>query len=150
MSAEPLSISLNIEIHAHPEDVWAIVGSAEGMTRWLGMTGFQPNSGAEWEMYVTTDYGEFHFYGEVVKVEPPSEIAFTWIEHEKGKEPWPTSTLVSLQLTATKDGTRVTLLHSGFEALPEKLASTEWQGHKQGWESRKVLQVLKRLIEEGE
>ena len=83
----------------------------------------------------------------MVKIEPPKELAFTWIEQEKGKDPWPVSTLVSFKLQPTANGTLVTLTHIGFEALGGELARSEYEGHIVGWTRAETLADLKRAVE---
>jgi uncharacterized protein YndB with AHSA1/START domain len=93
------------------------------------------------------DEGEFTFFGEVVKVVPNKELAFTWTEHEKGKDPWPVSTLVSFRLKPTPNGTLISLTHTGFEALEAGLGRREYEGHIIGWERSEALRELKEAVE---
>ncbi len=147
--SEKLQIHFEIEIFAPPAKVWAKLASQEGMNEWFSKRLiFEPRLGGKFRMEVRDpEDGEFVFFGEVVKLEPERELAFTWIEHEKDKQPWPVSTLVSFKLQPTARGTLVSLTHSGFEALEAALAKREYEGHITGWERSAVLQGLKSAVE---
>ncbi|HEY2980022.1 MAG TPA: SRPBCC domain-containing protein [Anaerolineales bacterium] len=147
--SEKLRIHFEIEIDAPPEKVWSKLASQAGMNEWFSKRlTFEPRVGGKFHMEVRDpDEGEFTFFGEVVTVEPNRELAFTWSEHEKGKEPWPVSTLVSFKLKPTARGTLVSLTHTGFEALESGLARREYEGHIVGWERAEPLQELKAAVE---
>lgn len=144
---KPLIVKLEIEILASPEKVWDVFSTQEGMQRWLGMRGYEPKIGGSYRMHVTHD-GVFDFYGEVVTYNPPRELAFTWTEHEQGKDPWPIHTLVTILLTPTKNGTQVSLIHSGFDKLPPEISAGEHEGHIEGWKRSRALDELKEMVEE--
>jgi uncharacterized protein YndB with AHSA1/START domain len=149
--AEEMKVQFEIEINATPEKVWAKLASAEGMAEWFSKRlTFEFHEGGQFKMDVNYgDEGEFTFFGKVVKIDAPRELAFTWTQQPKGKEPWPVSTLVSFKLQPTAAGTRVTLTHSGFEALDAAMARPEYDGHIVGWERSAVLQDLKAVVEKG-
>ena len=140
-----LTIELEIEIGAPPEKVWKVFSCAEGMKYWLGMDGYHPNIGAEYIMHVSAPDGKFDFFGEVIIYDPPRELAFSWIQQKEGKQPWPTSTLVTLRLEKISGGTLVKLVHSGFEKLPTP--REEYDGHVDGWERSQALAGLKEMLE---
>ena len=145
--AEKLQIQFEIEINASPEKVWSVLASKEGMNEWFSKKLiFEFKPGGRFNMDVTMD-GDFTFFGEVVKIDPPHELAFTWTEQENGKDPWPVSTVVSFKLRPTASGTVVTLTHIGFEALGGELARSEYEGHIVGWERSDTLADLKRAVE---
>jgi uncharacterized protein YndB with AHSA1/START domain len=146
--ADELKVYFEIEINAPPEKVWAKLASSEGMAEWFSKRlEFEFHEGGKFKMDVNYgEEGEFTFFGKVVKIDPLRELAFTWTEHKKGDEPWPVSTLVSFKLYPSAAGTRVTLTHTGFEALGE-VAKEEYEGHIVGWERSAALQDLKAAVE---
>ena len=147
--ADELKIHFEIEIKASPDKVWAKLASLEGMHEWFSkklVFEFHPGGRFQMEVSIPGD-GDFTFYGEVVKIDPPHELAFTWTEHEKGKTPWPIATLVSFKLRPKGDGTVVSLTHTGFEKLEGELARTEYEGHIVGWERAETLKELKAAVE---
>jgi uncharacterized protein YndB with AHSA1/START domain len=149
--SEKLEIRFEIEIDAPPEKVWSKLATPEGMNEWFSKKlVFEPRLGGAFRMEVREPGGgEFTFFGTVVTIEPGRELAFTWTEHEKGREPWPVSTLVSFKLQPVAGGTRVTLTHTGFDALEVGLARREYEGHILGWERSAALADLKAAVEAG-
>ena len=95
----PLKIDLEIEIAAPPERVWQVFSTPENMQEWMRLSGYLPEVGANYQMDVSTPEGAFIFTGEVKVFDPPRELAFTWVQQEVGKDPWPVDTLVTLRLT---------------------------------------------------
>lgn len=147
--ASELKIVFEIEIEAPPEKVWAKLTSLEGMNEWFSKKlTFEFRVGGRFQMDVSIPGdGDFTFFGEVVTIDPPHELAFTWIEQEKGKNPWPVATLVSFKLQPSQRGTLVRLTHSGFDELEGELARREYEGHIEGWARAGTLQELKTAVE---
>jgi uncharacterized protein YndB with AHSA1/START domain len=149
-NAELLKIQFETEIEAPPDRVWSVLASPEGMHEWFSKhLVFEPRLGGRFQMEVSEPGGgQFTFTGEVKRFDPGRELAFTWIEHEHGKDPWPVATLVTFRLTPTARGTTlVTLIHTGFEALQGDLARREYDGHILGWERSETLKDLKAAVE---
>ncbi len=146
---QEMKIHFEIDIEASIEKVWALVSSLDGMNQWLSRNlRFDFFEGGEFHMVVNQkEEGEFLFFGEVVSIIPLKELAFTWIEQEKGKDAWPISTLVKFTLEDLQDRTRVTLTHSGFDKLANGLATSEYEGHIVGWERAETLLSLKKAVE---
>ncbi len=143
-----LQINFQVDIEASPEQVWAILASKEGMSQWFSRNLiFEFEEGGEFRMEVTMDEGHWIFYGEVRRIIPNEELAFTWTQQEVGGEAWPVSTLVRFQLTKIEGGTRVDLVHSGFEALDKAIAQGEYEDHIQGWQASAPLDDLKKVVE---
>ena len=145
---KPLIVKLEIHIEATPEKIWQVFSTTQGMQNWLNMQGYEPRIGGEYRMHVTDQDGIFDFFGEVVTFDPPKVLAFTWTEQEQGKEPWPTHTLVTIQLTPTNTGTQVSLVHSGFDKLPADISAGEHEGHIEGWKRSRALIELKQIVEQ--
>lgn len=59
-------------------------------------------------------------------------------------------TLVTIRLGPHHGGTHVTLVHSGFEHLPEAIARAAYEGYRGGWTSDGDLERLKQLVEGAE
>jgi uncharacterized protein YndB with AHSA1/START domain len=148
-SEKEMQVYFEIDIEASPEQVWAQLASIEGMNQWFSSKLiFEFEVGGEFRMEVNIpEDGEFTFFGEVLKIDPYNELAFTWTEHERGKNPWPVSTLVSFKLEPIDNGTRVSLTHRGFEKLDAAIAQKEFEGHIEGWERSATLSDLKKVVE---
>jgi uncharacterized protein YndB with AHSA1/START domain len=67
-------------------------------------------------------------WGTVVHWDPPRRVVFTW---HPGREP-STAQEVEVTFEETSSGTRVRLVHRGWEALGEK-ASRVWAQYEKGW-----------------
>ena len=147
---EKLKIQFEIEIDAPPAKVWAKMASLEGMNQWLSRNLiFEHEVGGRFQMQgEEPGGGPYRFTGEVVKITPEKELAFTW-KSELGEDgEWPNSTLVTFRLEPTDTGTRVTLTHTGFEALGAALGKSAYEGHVQGWTRAETLQTLKDAVED--
>lgn len=145
---QDFKVHFEIEINASPDQVWAKLATPEGMAEWFSKNlVFEFHEGGTFNMKVKyPEDREFIFFGKVVKIDPPHELAFTWTQHEKGRDPWPVSTLVSFKLQPSANGTVVSLTHTGFEALGEE-AAAEYEGHIVGWKESATLQDLKAAVE---
>jgi uncharacterized protein YndB with AHSA1/START domain len=140
------TVRMSVHIEAPPDRVWALVSTPEGVRQWFTRQTFEPRPGGRLEMHV--DYGvPTTITGRVTVFEPMERLAFTWHEHEEGREPWPLDTLVTLTLAPNGTGTQVTLEHSGFEALPAAIAMQEYEGHVTGWQRANALEELKAAAE---
>lgn len=86
-----MQVRFEVDIQASAEEVWAKLASREGMSQWFSeRLIFEFVEGGEFRMEVSVpEEGDFTFFGEVQKIDPLRELAFTWTEHEKGKDPGP-------------------------------------------------------------
>lgn len=138
-SAPPLSVNLDNEINATPQHVWNVMTRPEVMREWASISQFTPEVGTSIHQY-TDSQGEpvepnaavYHITGEVVTLDPPHTLAFTWRQVHGPSGAWPASTLVTLRLEPTATGTRVSVHHSGFEALGDTSVDLR-DGHEAGW-----------------
>jgi uncharacterized protein YndB with AHSA1/START domain len=146
---EQLKIRFEIEIDAPPAKVWEKMASQDAMNAWLARNLiFEHKVGGRFQMEGTgPSEGPYRFTGEVVKIVAEKELAFTW-KSELGEETaWTEHTLVRFQLEPTETGTRVTLTHSGFEALGADMAQKAYEGHIEGWSAAQTLDGLKSAVE---
>lgn len=91
---------------------------------------FEPRVGGM--LVETARDGTRHSWGTIEAWEPGHRVAFTW---HPGRDP-ATAQRVDVEFRATPAGTRVTLVHGGWETLGEQAAQT--RGHYvEGW--RQVL-----------
>jgi uncharacterized protein YndB with AHSA1/START domain len=72
--------------------------------------------------------GEESEIGRVTAFEPPARVAFTWRQAS-----WNADTHVEVRFAAEGDGTRVTLLHGGWEALADA-ARKAHDSYVGGWD----------------
>lgn len=74
--------------------------------------------------------GETHTWGEVLVWEPPRRVVFSW---HPGREP-NTAQEVEVSFSEADGGTRVTLVHRGWERLGDQAAATRDQ-YAGGWDA---------------
>lgn len=115
--------------------VWAALTEPAQMARWFGnLADFELRPGAPvrfgWEEHGIEP-------GRIEAVEPPRRFAFRW-------RPYPSDpalsfddapgTLVEFTLEEGPDGTRLTLVESGFAALPPALRASALTDNEGGWD----------------
>jgi uncharacterized protein YndB with AHSA1/START domain len=132
---------------ASVEPVWSLA-SAPGF--WVAdLESIQGTTAVEGEATVAKnpEFGEFPV--RVVKVEPPSYVAYRWAPASPGQEPTEgNSTLVEFTVSAEGDKTRLTVVESGFAALAvsEEVRAKTINDLSSGWPQ--VLDAAKKRAEE--
>jgi uncharacterized protein YndB with AHSA1/START domain len=140
-------ILARVDIGAPPERVFRAL-TTEELTRWWGADGeyrttkfsLDPRAGGQWRTDgIGADGTSFHVGGEVLEIEPPRRLVYTW------KPSWDprTPTTVTYMLEPIDVGTRVTVRHIGFAASPESC-----ERHGNGWE--RVLTWLETHLRPGD
>ncbi len=75
----------------------------------------------------------------IEKIEPPQCFAFRWASyaysHPELKLPPTHTTLVTFTLDEVAEGTRLTVLETGFAALPDAFRAESHQDNVEGWQS---------------
>ncbi len=144
-----LTIQFEIEIDAPPPVVWSKLSTQAAMQEWFAKDLiFEHRVGGRFQMQgEQPSEGPYMFTGEVLKIVPEKELAFSWKSELGEAEPWPVSTLVTFRLEPTESGTKVTLTHTGFKKLGEALGKSAYEGHVQGWTMSGTLTDLKQAVE---
>ena len=136
MTERPRAHSLNreITIRALPETVFRYFTDSERFARWWGEgSAIEPKPGGS----VRIRYpNAVVVTGEVVEIEPPSRIVFTYAY---GESAGTDASVVTVTLSAVPDGTRLTLRHDFSSAKIR-------DAHVQGW--RYQLAVYSRVVSE--
>jgi uncharacterized protein YndB with AHSA1/START domain len=127
-------IFASVEIAAPPERVFTALTSAEDVVKWWGSDAMYRTT--EWTMPLTpgaawrssgrgADGVPFAVEGEVVEVDPPRKLVWTW------RAPWDggNTTTITYRLEPIEGGTRVSIRHEGFGDRHESC-----RGHTEGWE----------------
>lgn len=162
VTPEQDSVSQEIEIAAPPDRVFKALTDAKQLFTWWGaepsveLSTFEmdarkggkylyrckPKAGADFgevgEQLKKQGSGEFICHGEVLEIDPPRLLVWSWIanwhEHPDAR------TTVRWELTPTKTGTRVRVTHSGLVQEP-----ISRKDYGQGWVG--VLQLLKNFLQ---
>ena len=142
---DELAIRKSVFVRCTPEHAFGVY--TERMGEWWPFDGhslfddasgtvvFEPRVGGR--VYERSTAGEEGLWGTLLAWDPPSGFTMTW--HPGRDEE--TAQELALRFTAEGDGTRVDVLHKGWERLGDRMA--EISGHyDDGWEF-----VLGRFVE---
>ncbi len=152
ITADQDAVVSEIEIAAPPERVFQALTDPEQLMRWLTDASCPA---ILWEMdarpggryrhatakgtVVVNGVDQFECHGEIVELDPPRLLVYTWIAnwHEDKTR----RTVVRWELFPTENGTRVKVTHSGLaqEASARKDYQSGWPG---------VLTMLRRFTAE--
>jgi uncharacterized protein YndB with AHSA1/START domain len=129
------TIERELILSVSQDRVWAAITNPRKLEKWFG-------SKAEIARLAVGEpiifgWGEDEQYrGRIEAVDPSHHFAYRWSSGAKDMvtpfDEMP-STLVTFRLEAVPQGTRLTLVESGFAALPENLRGKEWQENNSGW-----------------
>ena len=127
------------------DTVWRALTDSAGLAEWMYPNDFEPRVGHHFSFRVPPN-PQAKFDGlvvrcEVLKCDPPSELAFTWVVDAF------LNTRVSYRLEADGAGTRVFFEHSGFEQEQEQAC----KGTEYGWKMMhgKLTKVLEAAASKG-
>jgi uncharacterized protein YndB with AHSA1/START domain len=136
-----------IEIAAPAERVFKAIVDREQALVWGAHEEFEitawdlePRVGGSWG-FTSVEKAtnkEYRHYGEVLEIDPPRVLAYTWLAdfHTIPSQ----RTIVRWELTPTRTGTRVRITHSGLAQLPKERSE-----YGQGWPG--VLGAIKAYLE---
>ncbi len=122
--------------------VWRAITDVDQMRAWyFDLKEFKPEVGFEFEFSVEHEGMTYHHLCRVTEVVPQKKIAYTW--RYKGE---PGDSLVTLELFAEDDNTRVKLTHAGIETFPKTPAYAR-KNFESGW-SAIIGTELKQFVEQ--
>jgi uncharacterized protein YndB with AHSA1/START domain len=130
--AETRSVVLERELPWPPEKLWRALTQPHLLAEWLMKTDFAPSVGHRFGF--RADWGGVDC--EVLAVEPPTTLAYTWGDHDL-------KSVVTWTLTPTGAGTRLRMEQSGFRRDQPRY----FGGAQAGWPRflDNLEQVLARL-----
>jgi uncharacterized protein YndB with AHSA1/START domain len=122
--------------------VWKALTDVEDMRRWyFDLKKFKPEVGFEFEFVVEHEGMKYHHLCKVTEVIPQKKIAYMW--RYKGE---PGDSLVTFELSAKGDKTRLRLMHTGIETFPRTSAYAR-KNFESGWTTI-IGSELKKFLEE--
>jgi len=122
--------------------VWRAITDVDQMRAWyFDLKEFKPEVGFEFEFSVEHEGMTYHHLCRVTEVVPQEKIAYTW--RYKGE---PGDSLVTLELFAESDNTRVKLTHTGIETFPKTPAYAR-KNFESGWTAT-IGTELKQFVEQ--
>ncbi|HZZ36948.1 MAG TPA: SRPBCC domain-containing protein [Caulobacteraceae bacterium] len=138
-------IGLSIDVAARPAKVWAVLTGEGQVEKWLGCVGYRARPGADFYMQPDAARrkkgdiaGATHC--EVLALEAPERFAFSWFL------PGTPKTLVEIVVTPAASGSRVSLMHSGWDQFDPGEVAAVRDSLEAGWRSA-VLPQLKAAAE---
>lgn len=143
---DTFTVRRTIQIAAPPEKVWTAVTEPEHISRWFGRTVLVGEGvGAQGTIVWPEDAAPMPI--RVEAMDPPRAVTYRWCIDDTEGAPAVVddapSTVFTFTLTATAQGTELTVEETGFEATADPAASLE--DHRQGWD--RELDKLVRLLE---
>lgn len=124
-TTETTSIERQLSIAATLETVWEFLVDPDKMTRWMGLSAtLEANVGGLYHCDVIPGHTA---RGEVVEVDAPRRLVFTWGWENNDGVP-PGSSTIEIELTPQGEGTSLRFVHSD---LPSAEAA---KSHTHGWD----------------
>lgn len=120
--------------------VWNALTDVDQMREWyFDLKEFKPEVGFEFEFVVEHEGNRYHHLCRITEVLPEKKIAYTW--RYKGE---PGTSLVTFELSADGQKTRVKVTHTGIETFPKSPAYAR-KNFEAGWTA--IAAELKKFIE---
>jgi uncharacterized protein YndB with AHSA1/START domain len=143
-------IERQVVIRAPRDRVWQALADAPTFGRWFGveLTGRQFAPGAQVEGRVThPGYDHLQWNVTIERMEPGRLLSWRWHPHaiEPGVdyEAEPT-TLVVFELAEAEEGTLLTVVESGFDAIPADRREQAFRGNSEGWSAQ--MEAIERHV----
>ncbi len=132
------SIVQEITIGAPIERVWRAVSDAREFGEWFGMAcdrPFEPGVQVGCEITEPEEYRGTTFPIWIDRVEPPRFFSFRWHAYavEPGDYANAPTTLVAFTLESADEGTRLTIVESGFDDVPLDRRAEAFASNTEGW-----------------
>ena len=144
---QAFTVRRTIRIAAPVEKVWSAVTEPEHISRWFGRAEFD-GTGVGTRGTLTWDRGSVPL--RIEAMEAPLMVSYRWSNDDAlGVTPDEvddaTSTVFTFTLEPEADGTRLTVVETGFERTSDPAANLE--SHRGGWDGE--LDKLVALLEAG-
>jgi len=121
--------------------VWRALTDVDQMREWyFDLKEFKPQVGFEFEFVVEHEGNRYHHLCRITEVIPEKKIAYNW--RYKGE---PGDSLVTFELFADGEKTRVKVTHTGIETFPKTPAYAR-KNFEAGWTSI-IGTELKQFVE---
>jgi uncharacterized protein YndB with AHSA1/START domain len=135
-------IEKTIDLRAPIQRVWRALTDREEFGTWFRVKLDRPFAVGETQTGRITYEGYEHmkWRSTVVRMDPPHRFAFTWPHAEDPADPDatpdPPVTRVDFKLEEIPTGTRVTVVESGFDAIPADRRMTILRRNESGWQEQ--------------
>lgn len=131
-------IEKTIEINAPVSKVWDAISDYKKFGAWFQVRLDQPfvAGGKTTGQMTVPGYEDLKWEGTVVALEPEKRIVFSWVTHAIDPDKDYTGepeTLCEFLLEPTENGTRLTIIESGFSNLPPGVREEALIRNEEGW-----------------
>lgn len=132
----------SIQIQVPPSHVWRWFATQEGLRRWIS-----PN--IEIDLRVGGTYrflgpdDKTWVSGTVLELVPERSLILSWLEEGSG---WENPARLVLTVASTAAGTRVTVIHDGFEGIGRSDWDETAQDYERGADEHRILYRLADLV----
>ncbi len=146
------TIEKSVTLHAPIKQVWHAIADSSEFGRWFMVKIDAPFSpGSISRGHITyPGYEHIPWEARIVRMDEPHLFSFTW--HPYAINPvvnyaHETPTLVEFRLKTIVDGTQthLTIVESGFDAVPEHRRNEAWRMNENGW--GKQLENIRAYVE---
>lgn len=128
MKQEPLVLERILD--ASTETVWDALTNNSKMKQWyFNLEAFRPEPGFQFRFYGGKDDRQYLHLCEVMTVEPGKKLSYTWKYQD-----YPGESLVTFELIAEGDKTRLKLTHEGLETFATDNPDFARESFTKGWE----------------
>ena len=128
------TIERSVTIPAAIGDVWSALTTREGIQSWFGdIVEIDLRPGGE-ASFGWSEYGETA-HAVVQEVVPPTRFSYRWVAVNTDRVNTGPSTLVEFTLSTDGESTVVTVVESGFAALPADIAERCLADNTSGWKA---------------
>lgn len=143
-------IEKEIVLRAPRSRVWSAIADAEKFGQWFGMTfdgAFEPGKQMNGK-FSNPKYAHLTLQMTVVDIEPETLFSYRW--HPGAMDPTvdysqePT-TLIEFHLAETDGGTKLTVIESGFDQIPEWRRAEAFKMNSGGWTSQ--VENIRKYVE---
>lgn len=143
-------IEKEIVLRAPRSRVWSAIADAEKFGQWFGMkfdgafTSGQEMSGK----FTNPKYAHITLYMTIVDIEPETLFSYRWhpgaldttVDYSKEA-----TTLIEFRLSDADGGTKLTVVESGFDELPEWRRAEAFKMNSGGWTSQ--VENIRKYVE---
>ena len=127
----PDRIERTIELASPPALVWEALTTAGGLSAWFSdQVTIDLHPGGKAQMIWDDAHAPVM---RVERVEPMTVFGFSWPLDDGTTEDAVPRTYVEFTLEPVGEGTRLTVVESGFAQLPDDTYGTTYAGHAEGW-----------------
>jgi uncharacterized protein YndB with AHSA1/START domain len=141
-------IEKRVTLRAPRARVWRAIADAEEFGRWFGCRfagSFAPGARVPGEIVDPPGYEHLRWEIVVERMEPERLFSFRWHPGAEQPDPSEPMTLVTFTLDEAPGGTLLTLVESGFDALPPQRRARAFADNEGGWSEQ--VQRIARYVE---